>query len=291
MNEQMVASSGVHLSVRSRGNPEGPTLILVHGFPDNQDVWDRVSPLLEAHFNVVTYDVRGAGGSSAPDSIKGYRMSRLIDDLVAVLERVRPDGRPVHLIGHDWGGAQLWGAVMRESTDARLSGRIASFTSIACPSLELFGHFMSSGLRKREFAKVARQAAHSWYIMAFQMPFLPEFVFRRFGSRIQSSLSRRQDLDKSAHWSDSFGEDGANGVNLYRANGLEFTQGTTKVPVQLIVPTKDAFLTPALYADAASFAPDLRRIDIVANHWVIRSHPEVIAEKIASFVDEKAASM
>lgn len=285
MNTQTVASAGVHLNVRTSGLPGGPTVLLVHGFPDTQEVWSRVVPLLEPRFQVVTYDVRGAGGSSAPDSRKGYRMSRLVDDLVAVIERVRPDGGPVHLVGHDWGGAQLWEAVMREGTDARLSGRIASFTSIGCPSLELFGHFFSSGLRNHEFGKLARQAVYSWYLVMFQLPVLPEFAFRRFGGRIRSSLTRSQNLEGLSHWSDSFATDSANGINLYRANGLEFTKSTTNVPVQIIVPTKDDFLTPAVYADVAEFAPDVRRIDVVAGHWVVRTHPELIAQKIAAFVD------
>lgn len=284
----MVASAGVHLNVRSSGHTEGPTVILVHGFPDNQDTWDRIVPILEPLFHVVTYDVRGAGASSAPDSRKGYRINRLVDDLVAVIERVRPDGGPVHLVGHDWGSVQLWAAVMREGTDQRLAGRIASYTSISGPGLDLIGNFVSSGLRNRDVAKLVKQLTHSWYIGVFRIPFLPELTFRRFGGRIRNSLTRKENLGDTAHWSESFSEDGANGVNLYRANGPEFTKGTTKVPVQLIVPTKDAFVTPAVFANVAEFAPDVRRIDIVAGHWVIRTHPEIIAEKIAAFVREKA---
>lgn len=288
MSVQMVASAGVHLSVRSSGNAEGPTVILIHGYPDNQDTWDRIVPLLEPDFHVVTYDVRGAGRSSAPETRKGYRIKRLLDDLVAVMERVRPDGGPVHLVGHDWGGVQSWAAVMREGTDQRFSGRIASYTAIACPGLDQFGFFVTSSLRHREVTRLLKQVTHSWYIGFFRLPYLPELAFRRFGGRIRSTLTQRQHLEHGAHWSETFSEDAANGVNLYRANGLEFTKGTTKVPVQLIVPTKDDFITTALYAHAADFAPDLRRIDIVAGHWVIRTHPEVIAGKIASFVLKKA---
>lgn len=288
MTTQMVASAGVHLNVRTSGHAEGPTIILVHGFPDNQDTWDLIVPLLEPHFHVVTYDVRGAGGSSAPDSRKGYRINRLVDDLVAVIDRVRPDGQPVHLVGHDWGAVQMWAAVMREGTDQRLAGRIASYTAIACPGLDLFGNFVSTSLRNREVGNLARQLAHSWYIGFFRIPVLPELAFRRFGGRIRHTLAHRQKLTDSSPWSETFNEDAANGVNLYRANGLLFTKGTTKVPVQLIVPTKDDFLTTALYSNVAEFAPDVRRIDIVAGHWVVRSHPEVVAEKIAAFVEEKS---
>jgi pimeloyl-ACP methyl ester carboxylesterase len=289
MTVQMVASAGVHLNVRISGDTAGPTVVLLHGFPDNQVVWDRVVPFLEPHFHVVTYDVRGAGGSSAPASRKGYRMSRLVDDLVAVIERVRPDGGPVHLVGHDWGSIQMWDAVMREKTDQRLAGRLASYTSISGPGLDLVGNFFASGLRNREVGKLVKQLAHSWYVVAFRLPFVPEFVFRRFGGRIRASLARKRDPGEPDLWSESFAEDWPNGLNLYRDNSLRLTRGTTKVPVQLIVPTKDAFLTPAVYADIAQFAPNVRRIDIVATHWVVRTHPELIAAKIAAFVEEQSA--
>lgn len=284
---QMVASSGVHLSVRISGLTSGSTIILVHGFPDNQQTWDKVVPLLEPHFRVVTYDVRGAGGSTSPTGRNGYRVDRLVDDLVAVIARVRPDGGPVHLVGHDWGSVQLWAAVMSEGSDARLTGRIASFTSISGPGLDLFGHFVKSSLRHRRFAALTRQLGHSWYILMFQLPFLPELAFRRFGHRIRRTLIRSQRLGGDTHWGSGFNADGANGVNLYRQNGLAFKKAVTAVPIQLIVPTKDAFLSPELYADLAAFAPDLERADIAAGHWVIRTHPDVIAAKIRLFAQSK----
>ena len=288
MSEQKVASAGVHLSVRSSGHLDGPTVILIHGFPDNHSTWDLVVPLLEPHFHVVTYDVRGIGDSSAPADRKDFGIDRLVDDLIAVIDRVRPDGQPVHLVGHDWGAVQAWAAVMREATDPRLSGRIASYTPIACPGLDLFGHFVKTGVKERAVGRILRQLSHSWYIGFFQLPFLPELTFRRLGKRIHQNLARTQKLGSSAQWSDTFARDGANGVNLYRANRLQFTHGTTKVPVRLVVPTKDAFLSPAVYDGVALFAPDSERIDVVAGHWIIRTHPEIVAEKIIEHVEAHA---
>lgn len=214
-------------------------------------------------------------------------MNRLVDDLVAVLDQVAPDGRAVHLIGHDWGSVQLWAAVMRESTDARLRGRLASFTSISGPGLDLFGHFLRSGIRQRRFGAVGRQILHSWYIGAFQLPFVPELVFSRLGSRIRTRLEKHQQL--AGHWDDdTFRADARHGVNLYRANRLDFRRSTTSVPVQLIVPTKDAFLTPAVYDEIESFAPDLRRLDVVANHWVVQTQPAFVADAVRAFVADLA---
>lgn len=285
MTTEAIISSDVTLNVRITGNDRGPIVVLVHGFPDNQQVWDTIVPLLAPSFRVVTYDVRGAGSSTAPGSRSGYRMSKLVGDLAAVIEHAAPHGGQVHLVGHDWGSVQLWGAVMRESSDARLTGRIASYTSISGPGLDLFGHFFRSGFKHRRFAAIGRQALHSWYVLAFQTPLLPELVLRRFGGRIRSTLARGQRLGEG-HWDESFNEDFRHGINLYRANGLSFRHGATVVPVQLIVPTKDAFLSPAIYADIAEFAPDIRRVDVVAGHWVVQTQPEVIADTVRGFIEE-----
>lgn len=282
MDRYKIASAGVHLDVTSSGNPDGPTIILVHGFPDNHRIWDLVIGHLESQFHIVAYDVRGAGSSTAPADKRGYAMARLVDDLVAVIERNSADGEAVHLVGHDWGSVQLWGALL--SDDARLAGRIASFTSISGPDVGLFVHFLRSSLAHGQFGAFMRQATRSWYIGFFQLPILPELLFRRGGGLLRKRLGATQHLAGASHWTASFGEDGAHGVNLYRANRRRGRSTTTHVPVQLIVPTKDSFLTPAIYADVERFAPETTRVDIVAGHWVVRTHPELIADRIRAFV-------
>ena len=283
MGATRIAATDVELSLQISGPEDAPVVVLVHGYPDNRTVWDLVVEDLERDHRVATYDVRGAGESTAPPSRSGYKMPRLVDDLVAVLDEVAPDGRPVHVVGHDWGSCQLWGAVMRESNDARLRGRLASFTSISGPGLDLFAHFLRNGLRQRRFGAVGRQLLHSWYIAAFQVPFVPELVFSRLGGRIRAVLENRQQLD--GHWDDErFRDDARNGLNLYRANRLDFRRSTTAVPVQLIVPTKDAFVTPALFDDVESFAPNLRRLDVVANHLVVQTQPQMVADAVRAFV-------
>lgn len=282
MGATRIAITDVELSLQVSGS-DGPLVVLVHGFPDNHTVWDLVVDDLERDHLVATYDVRGAGESTAPAKRSGYKMSRLMDDLVAVLDEVAPD-RPVHLVGHDWGSVQLWAAVMRESADARLRGRIASFTSVSGPGLDLYGHFVRHGLRHRRFGTVGRQLVNSWYAAMFQVPMLPELAFQRLGGRIRKRIEK---LEGVSHWEDrTFRSDARNGVNLYRANRLSFRRSTTTVPVQLIVPTKDAFLIPALYGEIETFAPDLRRLDVVAKHWIVRTQPQMVADAVRTFVED-----
>ena len=73
METQSVTSTGVTLAVRDWPNPGAPTVILVHGYPDSQVVWEPVAGrLAEQHgLRVITYDVRGAGHSTAPPDRSG----------------------------------------------------------------------------------------------------------------------------------------------------------------------------------------------------------------------------
>ena len=100
MSHIVVGPDGVRLAVQTSGDPASPTVVAVHGYPDDHTVWDGVVADLAVDHRVVTYDVRGAGGSDAPRDRAGYRLDRLTDDLVAVMNPAgkwvfeHKDGRP-----------------------------------------------------------------------------------------------------------------------------------------------------------------------------------------------------
>ena len=85
---RVTSTDGTTLAVYESGKPAAPTVVAVHGYPDNHAVWDGVVALLSDEFHVVTYDVRGAGASDKPTTRSAYRMAQLVDDLAAVLAAV-----------------------------------------------------------------------------------------------------------------------------------------------------------------------------------------------------------
>lgn len=86
---QWVATSDQQrLAVRTFGDISKPALVLVHGYPDHQEVWKNVIVYLPDYF-IVTYDVRGAGDSSIPKYIRDYRLERLSMDLEEVVNADR----------------------------------------------------------------------------------------------------------------------------------------------------------------------------------------------------------
>ncbi|WP_329234401.1 alpha/beta fold hydrolase [Actinoallomurus sp. NBC_01490] len=281
-SSRRIQGDGVDLAVHERG--QGPAVLLVHGFPDTHAVWDGVAERLAARFRVITYDVRGAGASSRPRRRDAYRFEHLVADMRAVLDAVSPTA-PVHLAGHDWGAIQSWEAV------CAMPERFASFTSISGPCLDHAARWMRAGLRRPSGVRaVARQLAHSWYIAAFQTPVVPELVWRHvLARRWAGLLERTEGVAVRTHPAPTLAEDAAAGVNLYRANMLARRRAAgerrTTVPTQIVVATGDAFVTPALAAEAARpFADRLQVRPVRAPHWVPLTQPGEIARLIAEHI-------
>jgi pimeloyl-ACP methyl ester carboxylesterase len=54
---------------------QGPTLILIHGFPENWSAFAKIMPRLATRFRVVAVDLRGIGGSTPIVATRGTRLS------------------------------------------------------------------------------------------------------------------------------------------------------------------------------------------------------------------------
>ncbi|MEU8431378.1 SDR family oxidoreductase [Streptomyces sp. NPDC029216] len=288
--ERWVSTGGIELCVVELGEPDRPTVLLVHGYPDSKEVWSEVAERLAARFHVVLYDVRGHGRSSAPVPLRGgFTLEKLTDDFLAVADAVSPD-RPVHLVGHDWGSVQGW----EFATVARTEGRIASFTSMSGPSLDHFGHWIKKRMTRptpRRAAQLLSQGSKSWYVGMLHTPLLPELAWRGpLGKRWPKILARLEDVPAgSAYPTASLPSDAAHGAWLYRDNvrprlRRPRADAYAHVPVQLITPTGDAFLSERLYDDLEHWAPGLVRRTLPAKHWIPRTRPDQVAAWIGEFV-------
>ncbi|MEK8142516.1 alpha/beta fold hydrolase [Streptomyces sp. M10(2022)] len=69
------------------GNPAAPEILFAHGLGQSRLSWQRQVERLSDHLRVVTFDMRGHGGSSVPDSPDAYADgARWADDIRAVIE-------------------------------------------------------------------------------------------------------------------------------------------------------------------------------------------------------------
>ncbi|MEW1689816.1 SDR family oxidoreductase [Streptomyces sp. NPDC091265] len=289
--ERRVATGGIELCVAELGDATRPTIVLVHGYPDSKEVWTQVARQLAEQWHVVLYDVRGHGGSTAPVPLRGgFTLEKLTDDFLAVVDAVSPD-RPVHVVGHDWGSVQAW----EFATVSRTEGRIASFTSMSGPSLDHFGHWIKKRMARptpRRVGQLMGQGAKSWYVYMLHTPVLPELAWRGpLGKRWPRILERLEKVPPGDYPTPSLPDDAAHGAWLYRDNvrarlRRPRADAYAHVPVQLITPTGDIFLSEQLYDDLESWVPQLTRRSLPAKHWVPRTRPD----QLASWINEFAAA-
>ena len=97
--------NGTSIFARFGGNPAGPALLLLHGFPQSHVMWHRVVRALQARYFLVLPDLRGYGDSSKvaglPDH-SNYSKRNMAQDAIGVMDALGR-GR-FYLCGHDRGG-------------------------------------------------------------------------------------------------------------------------------------------------------------------------------------------
>lgn len=231
---------------------EGPDVLLIHGFPDDHTVWrNQIPALVSAGYRVIAPDTRGRGASSAPLDVKAYRIARLVEDLIGVLDAL--EATNVRVVGHDWGAAIGWALCMRHPE------RVNRYVAVSV------GH-------PNAFARAPlSQKLKSWYIFAFLFPGVSEWVVR-FGNWF--SL-RRTYPEESDHWVDILSKPGrlTAALNYYRANlrlALPRDYPSVHFPVMGVWSSNDRFLGEAQMLGTAKFVQGPWRYERVdgANHWV-----------------------
>jgi len=283
---QWVATSDQQrLAVRTFGDISKPALVLVHGYPDHQEVWKNVIVYLPDYF-IVTYDVRGAGDSSIPKYIRDYRLERLSMDLEEVVNAVLP-GQSFHLVAHDWGSIQSCESV----TDPRFEGRILSFTTISGPCLDHAAFWMRNQFKQNR-SRFFKQLSKSWYIAMFQLPWLAPTAWNFFNPERWGKIIRELEGKEGLPLNQNIVKDGKYGVGLYRANFiprlLKPRERHAICPVQAIVLKRDNFVSPQLVDEMPKWVQTFSRVELDANHWAILSQPKLIAESIREFTQQHA---
>ena len=105
IRHRTIATNGITMHVAEAG--EGPAVLFCHGFPEAWHSWrHQMIALAEAGFHAIAPDMRGYGGTDAPDAIADYTLLHLVGDMVGLLDAL---GLPqAVVVGHDWGAPVAW---------------------------------------------------------------------------------------------------------------------------------------------------------------------------------------
>ena len=179
IEHRFVQANGLRFHVASCG--EGDRLALfLHGFPESSYSWRHQLPLLaRLGYRAWAPDLRGYGETDRPPRMNDYAMEHLLDDVAGLIDAA--GARSVTLLGHDWGGVIAWYFAMRGS---RPLERLVVM-NLPHPAI------MERELRKW------RQISKSWYVLLFQIPWLPEALLRARNCRAIGEAFRNSAVDKS----------------------------------------------------------------------------------------------
>ncbi|OBI67993.1 epoxide hydrolase [Mycolicibacterium fortuitum] len=295
-----VATPAVQLRALVWGPEDGPVALCLHGFPDTANGWRKVAPVLaEAGWKVVAPFMRGYVPSSIPTD-GSYHVGALMDDALRLLEAVGPTGRDV-IIGHDWG------AMAASGVAALPDNPFSKAVIMSVPPLASFqplGRVPDAG---KLLAQLPRQALRSWYMMYFQLPWLPERSASWVVPRLWKAWSPGYDATQDLRHVDA-----AIGAPDRRRAALGYYRATVRMskPPAQYAELHDHWLLPpvlpSLYlhgTDDGCAAPDYARwvqeilpagsaVNIVeaAGHFLQLDQPEVVAQHIVDFIGSPAGN-
>jgi len=175
---------------------------------------------------------RGYGPTARPDGVAAYRLPELAADVVAFADHLGADR--CHLVGHDWGGIVGWYLAATQPS------RLASLTVLSTPHPRAFATALVRG----------DQAMRSTYVVAFQLPLLPEVLLTTAGGRLLQSSLRSAGLSgvTARHYAEHLAAPGAMraALNWYRASFRHPSDlrqiGDVTVPTTYVWSTEDAAL-------------------------------------------------
>jgi pimeloyl-ACP methyl ester carboxylesterase len=280
IRHERIHADGIELHVAMAG--AGPTVILLHGFPENWTSWRRqFRPLVDAGFSVWAPDLRGYNLSDRPHERDAYRLSHLIAD-VASLVAATGHGR-AHIAGHDWGGIIAWTFAGRhpELTD--------KLVILNAPHVGIY------------LDKVRRppQMFRSWYVLLFLVPGVAEWALsvRRYRALryMFARLPWRPDAYADAdiqQYVAAMSSPGAltAALNYYRANarpGGAATARDVRIEAETLViwGDRDPALGTELLDGLEAIAPRVRVHHIPqAGHWIQNEAPGEVNRMIVGFL-------
>ncbi|MEL6495434.1 MAG: alpha/beta hydrolase [Cyanobacteria bacterium J06623_7] len=275
-----IKTNGINLHYVSAGS--GKLMLMLHGFPEFWYSWRHQINEFSTDYHVVAVDLRGYNDSDKPKELEAYQMSELIEDVRGVITGL--GYTECLLVAHDWGGAIAWNFAHT------YPDMVEKLTVLNIPHPAKF----AKGLTTLE------QLAKSWYVLAFQLPWLPEFLFQLNDYRAIKEAFVGMAIDKTAFsdtdlnaYRDAAAKPGALTamINYYRNIFPQLFTGNSSEWQMLEVPTltiwgeEDTALGKELTYGTEAYVKDWQ-VKYIPNcsHWVQQEQPELVNRYLREFI-------
>ena len=276
IRHDFVHANGLRFHVAACGDGDRLALCL-HGFPECWYSWRFQLPVLaELGYRAWAPDLRGYGRSERLPEREDYAIERLMDDVAGLIDAA--GARQTILLAHDWGALIAWYFAMRR---LRPLQRLVVM-NVPHPAVG------------ERIWRMPRQLLRSWYVLFFQIPWLPE---RLLGARRQRAIGdafRNMAVDKNRFpddvlqiYRDNAAAPGALTamINYYRAlvsGGGAARQGKLgypriQTPTLMIWGEQDSALGKETTYGTERYVDDftIRYLPRVS-HWVQQEAPEIV---------------
>lgn len=273
-------NDGLTFDVVDEGPLDGPVIVALHGFPERATMWAEIIPkLTDAGFRVLAPNQRGYSPGARPLGVRNYALDKLEGDILALADQAGV--AKFHLLSHDWGAAVAW----------QLAGnhgdRVHTVSVLSVPHPRAFRDAMPRG-----------QILHSWYMLLFQIPRLPEWLFsfnekesfQKFGKSWMKVSDRLAERIREL-----FSEPGATTatVNWYRAMrySLRSPAPAVRVPTLFIWSDGDSAVTRAAADANPKYVHAPYRFEVFegVSHWIAEERPNETASLVLEHIAEHSA--
>ena len=276
-----IKTNGIQLYVVQTGPKSGTPILLLHGFPENWRCWIKQIPVLsQAGCRVIIPDQRGYNLSDKPKGVQAYQVDTLVKDIIGLIDVLEYE--KVNLVGHDWGAAIAWMLAIKYPE------RLHRLGIINVPHPAVMRRFL-----QRDFEQMRR----SLYAAFFQLPWLPETIFRRnnwsvLAKSICNSAKSNAFTEKNIEeYKEAWSEPGAMTamLNWYRAAFWYRPQITNDMRVRvrtlILWGVNDVALSRRMARPSLDYCEDGNLIFFPdATHWVQHEEVEEVNRHLLEFV-------
>ncbi len=315
-----IQSNGITMRIAEAGQGNsGPLVLFAHGWPESWYSWrHQLVALAAAGYRVVAPDMRGYGGTDAPELTEDYDVITIAADLTGVLDALGEE--TAVLVGHDWGAIVAWQTALLHPH------RFSALVAMSVPYggrparspmedwREAYGenffyilyHNEPGGIAEAEYDADPRGLLSRLYLSP-DSPREPKLItdpraaaggwIGRLGAaKALPSWLQQEDLDYVV---DEFTRAGfRGGINYYRnfERNWELTESigrdTLKMPTLFIAGSEDSVIAHAneerLSGAMSKIAEDFRGVKLFPGigHWVQQEAPEATNAALLDFLGQ-----
>ncbi len=272
-----LTANGVDFAYLTEGT--GPLVVMLHGFPDTAQTWDRsMAELARAGYRAVAPFMRGYAPSAIPADAK-YDTDTLGVDVLAIIEALGESSAIV--VGHDWGASAAYAAATLGPERVRL------LITLAIPHPRSLKPTPMLLWKIRHFASLRRKSAGA-HLRANDFAYVDE-LWRRWSPSWREIPPSETAPVKAALREPGHAEAAA---AYYAAIGLGLPASHKR---RITVPTvsfagEHDMIAPRQYEKARnSFTSSYEVVQVPGGHFMHRQHPDEFSRELVRVVRDHDA--